>query len=477
MADASHQDHNVARCHRQHFLVVAYGIQSHVNPAQHLARRLARIDSSILATLSVPVAAHRRMFPSAASADRETSDEAISYVPFSDGFDDGIKPTDAADRAHGLSTMFQSLSAIVSRLAAQGRPVTCIVSTMAMPSVLGVAREHGIPLAVYWTQPATVLAAYYHYFHGYSELIASHASDPDSEVSLPGLRPLRVRSLPSFVVDTTGSELSEMIVEAFRELFQYMDREQTKVLVSTFDGLEATALRAMQPYLQEVFAIGTMAGPPEARTHLFQLGNKGYTEWLGAQPERSVVYISFGSILTYSRQQMEEILQGMQECGRPYLWVVRKNGLEEEAENFLDDTMNHHQGMVVEWCDQLEVLSHPSVGCFVTHCGWNSTLEALAFGVPMVAAPNWSDQPTNAFLVEEEWGAGTRVNRNGEGVVAGEDLAKSVESVMGDCETAVEIREKANAMKETLRKVVAPGGPTEKSLQCFAKAMAASKEV
>ncbi|KAF0911625.1 hypothetical protein E2562_011242 [Oryza meyeriana var. granulata] len=256
MADAAnlqHTNNGLRQAPPTHFLVVAYGIQSHINPAQDLAHRLACIDTSVMCTLSTHAAAHRRMFPSLASPDEETTDGIISYAPFSDGFDDRSKLSMLSDeeRARSRCASFESISSVISRLAAHGRPVTCIVCTMAMPPVLDVAQKHGIPLAVFWNQPATVLAAYYHYFHGYKEIFASHASDPSYEVILPRMQPLCIHSLPSFLVDTTNSKLSSMVIEGFQELFEFMDREKPKVLVNTLNGLEAATLTALQPYLQE----------------------------------------------------------------------------------------------------------------------------------------------------------------------------------------------------------------------------------
>uniref|UniRef100_A0A0D9XWT9 Glycosyltransferase n=1 Tax=Leersia perrieri TaxID=77586 RepID=A0A0D9XWT9_9ORYZ len=478
MADAANiqnTSHGPLSSSPAHFLVVAYGIQSHINPAQDLAHRLARINTttSVMCTLCTHVAAHRRMFPSLASPDEETTNGIISYAPFSDGFGDRIsKRAMLSDEERECSrrASFESLSSVISRLAARGRPVTCIVCTMAMPPVLDVARKLGIPLVVFWNQPATVLAAYYHYFHGYKELFASHASDPSYEVILPGMQPLCIGSLPSFLVDVTNSRLSSMVIEGFQELFEFMDREKPKVLVNTMNELEAATLTALQPYLQEVFAVGHLAAmSTKARIHLFRHDKKSYMEWLDTHSERSVVYISFGSILTYSRRQVEEILHGMQECGRPYLWVVRKDGCDEDL-SYLVGNINDNQGMVIEWCDQLDVLSHPSIGCFVTHCGWNSTLESLALGVPMVAIPNWSDQPTIAYLVEEKWRVGTRAHRNEEGVMAWKELTKGVGFVMGDNTVAAEIRERANALKQKIHQESITAEISE-NLQTFTKSM------
>ncbi|XP_062197939.1 cyanidin 3-O-rutinoside 5-O-glucosyltransferase-like [Phragmites australis] len=479
MADEGRHQHN-SHHDRHHFLVVAYGVQSHVNPGRVLARRLTRlgVDGSILATLSVPVAIHRRMFPSLDGAE-ETTDGVISYVPHSDGIDDGSMPKDAQDRERRRRASFESLSAVVNRLAARGQPVTCVMCTLVQPSVLDVAREHGVPLALYWIQPAISLAANYHYFHGYGELIASHATDPAYQVSLPGLsRPLRIRDFPSILVDTTGSDLAKAFNEVFQELFEYIDTWRPKVLVNTFDELEATVLKDMKRHL-DVLAVGPMVGSStEARLHLFKhddVDEKRYMEWLGAQSDKSVVYVSFGSISKYTQQQMEEIVRGLRQCGRPYLLVVRKDGLEEGVDH--DDhclEVVQNQGMVVEWCNQLEVLSHPAVGCFLTHCGWNSTLEAIVSGVPIIGVPNMFDQPTNAYLVEDEWEIGTRGERNSEGVFTGTELARCIELVMGEyCAKATAIRERVKALQGIAQEAADVGGPAERNLRDFVKTIQA----
>ncbi|VAH52426.1 unnamed protein product [Triticum turgidum subsp. durum] len=492
--DEQHQRHsrNGGVHTGHHFLIVAYGVQSHLNPCRVLAHRLARIhgvDGSgpVLATVSLPVSAHRRMFPSSRDVDNKdaasATDGVVSYAPYSNGLDDGSMARDGEARARSRQATFESLSAVVATLAARGRPVTCVVCSMVLPAALDVAREHAIPLAVYWIQPATVLAAYYHYFHGHGHLVASHAADPAYEVSLPGLpRPLRIRDFPSFLVDTTGSELAKVFNEAAGELFERLgDHGCTKVLVNTFDELEPAALAAMKEHL-DVFAVGPVIGSSSAepRIHLFSHAGadvKRYMEWLGAQAARSVVYVSFGSVWTYSEKQMEEIASGLRRCGRPYLLVVRNDGRQEDVSRSLDDLVQEGLGMVVEWCDQPKVLSHPSVGCFVTHCGWNSTLEAMALGVPVIAAPSLFDQPTNAFLIEEEWASGVRGERNSEGVFTGEELARCVELLMGHGPRAIEIRERVEALKGMAQEAAASGGPAERSLRSFVMAAGSSDEV
>ncbi|CAN6362222.1 unnamed protein product [Urochloa humidicola] len=478
MADnEGRSSHNIH--HGHHFLLVAYGAQSHINPACVLAHRLARlgIDAPILATLSMPVTTYRHMFPSPATAaemtETSTTDGVISYVPYSDGVDDDSWPKNADDRALRRRASSESLSAIIARLAGRGRPVTWMMCTMVSLSVLDVAQGHNIPVTIYWIQPATLLAINYHYFHGYKELITSHATDRTYEVCLPGLsRPLRIGNFPSFLIDMSGSENAKAFIEVFQELFEFMDQWRPKVLVNTFDELEASVIGEMKKHF-DVFTIGPMVGSStEARIHLFKHDNideKRYMEWLQAHPKKSMVYVSFGSVTKNTKWQMAEIIGGLRQCGRPYLLVMRKDGLEDDDKSHhnLEDTQS--QGMVVEWCDQLEVLSHSAVGCFVSHCGWNSTIEAVVSGVPVIGVPNMFDQPTNVYLIEEEWGIGIKGERNSDGVVTGTELARCIELVMGEGPKAIAIRERSKVLKEIAQASANIGRFAEKNLHDFVK--------
>jgi pathogen-inducible salicylic acid glucosyltransferase len=88
------------------------------------------------------------------------------------------------------------------------------------------------------------------------------------------------------------------------------------------------------------------------------------------------------------------------------------------------------KSLLVTWSPQLEVLAHKSVGCFMTHCGWNSTLEALSLGVPLVAMPQWTDQPTNAKCIADVWHVGVRLKANEKGIVTKEKVEGCIREVM-----------------------------------------------
>ncbi|GLT55573.1 hypothetical protein SLA2020_286840 [Shorea laevis] len=127
---------------------------------------------------------------------------------------------------------------------------------------------------------------------------------------------------------------------------------------------------------------------------------------------------------TLGEEQMEEFAWGLKNSNCYFLWVVRKSEEKKLPNNFLQETAE--KGLVVTWCPQLDVLAHKAIGCFMTHCGWNSTLEALSLGVPMIAMPQWTDQPTNAKFIEDVWNVGIRIKLNEKGIVTKEEIELSV---------------------------------------------------
>ncbi|WOL14120.1 cyanidin 3-O-rutinoside 5-O-glucosyltransferase-like [Canna indica] len=469
---------------KQHFLVVTYAAQGHVNPALNLCRRIARSAGSPRVTFSTSIFGHRRLFPKLAD-DEEVHDGLIFYVPFSDGYDDGFKMDvdDNNDYQNRIKTVgSKTLAAVLRSFEECGRPVTCLVYNMLLAWVGDLAREYGIRSAVYWIQPATVFAAYYHYFHGYDGFIASHRDDPLFTVNLPGLPQFKIRDLPSFIVNAKSDDIYAMAKRLFQDMFDVLDRQEAAgttatVLVNTFDELEADALVAAGKL--KLIPIGPMVpsslleGTKDDVLDLFKPDVKQYMEWLDSKPKKSVVYVSFGSLTVLKQRQAEEILRGLRATGRPYLWVVRKDNRAELEAGELKLGEEEEDGMVVEWCSQARVLSHPAVGCFVTHCGWNSTVEALACGMPTVAVPQWTDQATNAKLMEI-CGIGVRAEVDAEGAVEAAELRRCVETVMQEGERAEEMRRRAEMWKDKARVAVGEGGSSDRNLRAFVEEMASS---
>ncbi|KAJ0034683.1 hypothetical protein Pint_25594 [Pistacia integerrima] len=410
-----------------HILLVTFPAQGHINPCLQLAKRL--LSTGVRVTVATSHFAIRRM---------------------KNGYEDGYKSRD--DVHHYMDELKRvgslSLSDFIASNTKQGNGFTCIVYSILIPWVANVGRAHDIPTTLFWNQTATMFAIYYFYFKGYGDIIRNNIEDQSFSVSLPGLPDLTTRDLPSFFIPSNQYAFA---LPSFKEQFDILDEETNPtLLVNTYDALESEVFKAIDEY--NMVGIGPLI--PSAFLGGY---NKEYMEWLNAKPKSSVIYVSFGSISVLSKPQMEELARGLLDTGRPFLWVIRaKEGGEEEEEL-------EKQGKIVPWCSQVEVLSHASVGCFVTHCGWNSTFESLCSGVPTVAFPQWTDQTTNAKLIEDVWKTGVRVNHNEEGIVEGSEIKRCLEIVLG----GEEMRRNARKWKELAREAAKEGGSSNKNLKDF----------
>ncbi|XVE84652.1 hypothetical protein DITRI_Ditri17bG0030100 [Diplodiscus trichospermus] len=453
-----------------HFLLVTFPAQGHINPTLQFAKRLIRIGA--LVTFITSVSARRRMTKVPAA-------KGLSFLTFSDGYDDGLKPGD--DKDHYMSEFRrrgkETITDFIVSSKNEGKPITSIVYSLLLPWAMKAAREHHIPSAMLWIQPATVLDIYYFYFNGYEHTIKGQAAESKScIIQLPGLPPLASRDLPSFV---TPSNPYHSALALFKEQFEVLAEEpNAKILVNTFDALETEALKAIEkfkmiaigPLIPSSFIDGKDPSDSSFKGDLFQC-SKDYVQWLDSKPKSTVIYVSFGSIAVLAKQQVEEIARALLASGRPFLWVIRnqkKNGEEEKEEDKLSCREELEQlGLIVPWCSQVEVLSHPSLGCFVTHCGWNSTLESLVAGLPVVAFPQWTDQGTNAKLIGDVWKTGVRVTVNEEGIVESDEINRCLDLVMGDAEAANEIRRNVEKWKDLAEEAAKEGGSLDRNIKAL----------
>lgn len=198
-------------------------------------------------------------------------------------------------------------------------------------------------------------------------------------------------------------------------------------------------------------------------------------EWLDKQEPKSVIYVSFGTTITFTDEQVEQLALGLEQSEIKFIWVLREadkgdvfegdqvrqfelpKGYEKRVENM---------GIVVrEWAPQLEILGHPSTGGFLSHCGWNSCVESMTMGVPIGAWPMHTDQPRNAVLVTKLLGVGTVVRdwNHRDNVAKAYSLANGIKKLM----TSTDIRKRAEELGGALRWSMAEGGASQMELDSF----------
>lgn len=184
-------------------------------------------------------------------------------------------------------------------------------------------------------------------------------------------------------------------------------------------------------------------------------GRIDYFAWLDCQPENSVLYVSLGCFVSVSSSQLDEIALGLATSEVRFLWILR-----EQSTRVRELVGNTNKGMILPWCDQLKVLCHPSVGGFLTHCGMNSTLEAVFAGVPMLTLPLFFDQPIDGRLIVEEWkiGVNLRDSTDKDRLIRREEIARAVKRLMASEEAEMKaIRRHALEWKEISHRAVDKG--------------------
>ncbi|KAK1417528.1 hypothetical protein QVD17_26657 [Tagetes erecta] len=392
-----------------------------------------------------------------------------------DFFDDGCDE-DKDDERNDLDTYLPKLEAhgkseltrIINNHAKNGRPVSCLINNPFVPWVSDLGEELNIPCAMLWVQSCSCFSSYYHYE---KSLVPFPSEDqPDIDVQLPYMPLLKWDEIPSFLHPSTPYPfLRRAILGQFKNL-----SKNFCVLMETFEELESDLIKYMSQ-ICPIRAVGPLFKNPLLETSSNISGDlikaDDCLEWLDSKPPSSVVYISFGSVVSLSQEQVTEMAYGVLNSGVSFLWVIRTGETSTGVSGKLPDGFLEEagdRGMVVQWSPQAQVLTHPALACFVTHCGWNSTMEALSSGVPVVAFPHWGDQVTDAKYLVDEWKVGIRMCR-GEAenrVIPREE----VEKCLGEATSGLKaIQMKRNVMKwkKAAEEAVADGGTSDSNIEEF----------
>ncbi|KAL1215791.1 UDP-glycosyltransferase 73B3 [Cardamine amara subsp. amara] len=194
-------------------------------------------------------------------------------------------------------------------------------------------------------------------------------------------------------------------------------------------------------------------------------------KWLGSRKPDSVIYISFGSMACFKNEQLLEIATGLEASGKNFIWVVRKNdGDKGEKEEWLPEGFEERvkeKGMIIRgWAPQVLILDHQATGGFVTHCGWNSILEGVAAGIPMVTWPVEAEQFYNEKLVTQVLRTGVSVGARKNVKVMGDVVDKAVREVLVG-EEAEERRRRAKKLAKMAKAAVEEGGSSFNDLNSF----------
>ncbi|XP_076898964.1 UDP-glycosyltransferase 76B1-like [Bidens hawaiensis] len=334
--------------------------------------------------------------------------------------------------------------------------VACVISNSAFYFTQAVADDLKLPRMVLRTNSLESALSYYA-LPAYDKRACFNLTKQDNEASLPEYPFLKFKDVKKITTNPQG-------MRDFATNVRNQMKASSGIIWNTFKELEELALEAVsRDFSVPSFTLGPFHKYFSASTSSLIEQDRTILSWLDKQLPMSVVYVSFGSLAHITETEFQEVAHGLANIGLPFLWVVRpgmvvgSEWLESLPKNFLEKM--GERGRIVKWSPQQEVLAHRATRCFWTHNGWNSTLESICEGVPMICTPRFSDQPINARYVSDVWKIGISLEDGYERV----GIETAIRRVMMDQE-GEEMRKRIRCLKEKVNLSLAEGGSSSQSL-------------
>ncbi|XP_054800681.1 7-deoxyloganetin glucosyltransferase-like [Prosopis cineraria] len=465
---------------KPHVVMIPFPIQSHLNSFLKLAKVLHHRGFHI--TYVNTEYNHRRLLNSRGPQALDgLSDFRFETIP------DGLPPSQA-DATQHLPSLCEStaqnclvpFTKLLEKLhesASRGLvpPVTCLISDMAMTFTVKAAQQIKVPVAIYSVINAS---SYLGLWHGCDLLdkgvlplderyLTSGYLDIELD-GLSGMKNVRLRDLPSFF--STQDPANQFMVNMTRYNLKNAEDAQAMIF-NTFIELESDALNTLSSIFPPIYTIGPvhlLLSEIQLSQHLESIVTNLWKEeticinWLESRKPKSVVYVNFGSVTIMSPEQLHEFAWGLANSKKPFLWIIRPDlvngGSVILSPEFLNETKE--RGFIASWCEQEKVLNHPSIGGFLTHCGWNSMLESMCAGVPIVCWPFFADQQTNCRYACAEWGIGLEIDNN-----VKRDVVQRLVNELMEGEMGKEMRNKVMQWQKIAKEAIVPGGSSNMNLE------------
>ncbi|WJX70619.1 7-deoxyloganetin glucosyltransferase [Trifolium repens] len=346
-------------------------------------------------------------------------------------------------------------------------PVTCIVSDCYMPFAIPAAEEHALPAIIFNPFSACNFLTSLHFRTLLEKGLIPLKDESyrtngylDTKVDcIPGLEKFRLKDLLGLLRTTDPNDpMVEFVIEAADTFHR-----ASAIVFNTYNELESDVMKELYSMFPSLYTIGPLSSflNQTPQNDLASLGSNLWKEdtkclkWLESKEPGSVVYVNFGSVTVMTPEQILEFAWGLAGSKIPFLWILRPDivtgGSLIFSSEFEDEISD--RGLIASWCPQEQVLNHPSIGGFLTHCGWNSTIESICAGVPMLCWPYFADQPTNCRYICNEWEIGIEIDTN----VKREEVSMLVNELLVG-EKAKEMRQNVMELKKLAEENTSPGG-------------------
>uniref|UniRef100_A0A1J3CEY9 Glycosyltransferase n=1 Tax=Noccaea caerulescens TaxID=107243 RepID=A0A1J3CEY9_NOCCA len=452
--------------HHLHALLIPYPFQGHVNPFVHLAIKLA--SQGITVTFVNTHYNHHQINSGDIFAGvRSESGLDIRYATVSDGLPIGFDRSLNHDQYQSslLHVFSAHVEELVASLVGEGVNVMIADTFFVWPSII--AKKFGLVCVSFWTEAALVFSLYYHMdllrINGH---FGAQETRGDLIDYIPGVKAINPKDTASYLQETDiSSVVHQIIIKAFEDV-----KKVDFVLCNTihqFEDKTIQALNSKTPF----YAIGpiipfNLQTGSSVTTSLWS--ESDCTKWLDAKPDGSVIYISFGSYAHVTKKDLVEIAHGVLTSKVNFVWVVRPDIVSSDENNPLPENFESEagdRGIVIPWCCQMTVLSHRSIGGFLTHCGWNSILESIWCEVPLLCFPLLTDQVTNRKLVVDDWEIGMNLCED-RSFVGRDEVKMSIDRLMCG-KSRDEVKEAIRRVKMSLEGALRSDGSSGKNLGLF----------
>lgn len=444
---------------RPHLLVIPIPAQGHVMPMMELSHKL--VDHGFNITFVNTEATLKRVV--AALSNTGHYEERIRLVSIPGGMKDGEDPNNHEKFLEGVSKVmpghFENLLKKMNESNDGNDRIDCVIADVYVGWALEIAEKMWIPRAAFWPASAILLAISLHI----PKLIEDGVLTAEGHVVEQQMIKL-CPSMPAFNTDHFAWLClgDPALLKAIFDMMVFNNRTiklADYLLCNSFYELEPSAFTLI-PNLMPI-------GPLIASSRLAHFWPQDSTclHWLDKQPVNSVIYVAFGSTAILDKQQFDELALGLELSDQRFLWVVRPDLGQESTDIYPDGFQARvgSRGQMVRWAPQREVLAHPAVGGFLTHCGWNSTMEGLSNGVPLLCWPYFSDQIQNKNYICDVWNNGLALSSDANGLISREEIKTKVVELLGN----EGIKASALKWKESAMDNVGNNGLSSKNFEDF----------
>jgi len=468
-----------------HFVLFPFMAQGHMIPMIDIARLLAQRGVTItIVTTPHNAARFKNVLNRAIESGLAINILHVKFPYQEFGLPEGKENIDSLDSTELMVPFFKAVNLLedpVMKLMEEMKPrPSCLISDWCLPYTSIIAKNFNIPKIVFHGMGCFNLLCM-HVLRRNLEILENVKSDEEYFLvpSFPDRVEFTKLQLP--VKANASGDWKEIMDEMVKAEYTSYG-----VIVNTFQELEPPYVKDYKEAMDgKVWSIGPVSLCNKAGADKAERGSKAAIDqdeclqWLDSKEEGSVLYVCLGSICNLPLSQLKELGLGLEESRRSFIWVIRGSEKYKELfdwmlESGFEERIKERGLLIKGWAPQVLILSHPSVGGFLTHCGWNSTLEGITSGVPLLTWPLFADQFCNEKLVVQVLKAGVRAGveqpmKSGEedkiGVLVDkEGVKKAVEELMGDSDDAKERRRRVKELGELAHKAVEKGGSSHSNI-------------